>query len=74
MTRTIHVKTTVDLPGPSFRGVRIGETVYISLSDLLDHLAETADAFDKAHAEADFGRSFRAYRDAIEKAPTKEFR
>lgn len=73
MNKTIHVQTTVDLPGPSFRGIRLGDVVYVALDDVIAHLSATAEAFDAAHAEADIGRSIRAYRDAIQRAPAKEF-
>jgi hypothetical protein len=71
VSRILQVKTTVDLPGPSFGGVRMGDSVYVSLDDVIAHLTETAHAFDNAHADADIGRSFRAYRDSLERARVK---
>lgn len=65
-------KVTIDLPGPHFRGLRQRGIVYVALNDVIDFLGETADAFDRANANADIGKSFRACRASIEEARVEE--
>ena len=66
------IQTTVDLPGPLFRGLKQNGRIYVDREDLLDHIEATAAAFDKAQADNNIGRSFRAFAAAIENATPKE--
>lgn len=67
----LEVQVTVDLPGPKFRGLRQHGVVYARLVDVIAWLDETADAFDKAHANSDIGNAFRAARAAIKESDTE---
>ncbi len=69
----LEVKVTVDLPGPRFRGLKRHGVVYARLTDVTTFLMETAEAFDKAHANNDIGKSFRACCAAIVEADTLEW-
>ena len=61
----VDVRVTVDLPGPHLLGILNDGKTYVLLSDLLDHIEETAAAFEKAHANSDLALAFRAFGESI---------